>query len=642
MKPYSLLLLLLSLQAATADWKPVEGKMLTPWGAKLDPAAVWAEYPRPQLQRKNWTNLNGLWSYAIAGQGDDEAVMKRLLTVGTKEEDAAVRTQLLMGEILIPFCPESSLSGVGKLIEPEQSLWYRRSLPAKPITGERTLLHFEAVDYETTVWVNGKEVGKHIGGNTPFSFDITQALTGGDNSLLVRVHDATEGWQLRGKQALKPQGITATRVTGIWQTVWLEQVPARSIEDLDFISDIETGTLNISTKLTGQAVKGEVLRVTASIDGKDVVTQKGNGNVSLKIPEPRLWTPETPNLYDLKVELLDRNGKPLDTVQSYTALRNVGKTRDTNGNLRIALNGKEIFLLGPLEQGWWPDGLLTPPSEEAMVSDLKFIKAAGFNMLRKHVKVENARFYYHCDRLGLAVWQDQVSAGMWDKDPPQGCSPKWISLTANPQDATWPDDARQQWVTEYKAMVDHLRDHPSILIWCPFNEAWGQHDSMEIGKMAVDYDPTRLLCIACGGNFWPVGDIASKHHYPDPEFPLDDKRFHDFIKVVGELGGHAWAVEGHLWNPEIKHWGYSMPGSLDDWKIRYRRSMELLTQLHEEGISAGIYTQTSDFETEVNGLQTYDRIPKVDASWLKPINEGVILGRAATLSTRRAPPNPKP
>ena len=602
--------------------------MLTPWGAKLDPAAVWAEYPRPQLQRKNWTNLNGLWSYAIAAKD-------------------APTPEAWTGEILIPFCPESSLSGVGKLIEPDQSLWYQRSLPAKPVAGERTLLHFDAVDYETTVWVNGKEVGKHTGGNTPFSFDITPALTTGANKLVVRVHDATEGWQLRGKQALKPHGITATRVTGIWQTVWLEQVPERFVEDLDFESVLgkDEGSVKsqllIRPHLGGKPVKGENLRVTVSFGGREVAIGKGSDPLAIEIPEPKLWTPETPNLYDLKVELLNGSGKVLDTVQSYTALRTVGKVRDARGCLRIALNGKPVFLLGPLDQGWWPDGLLTPPSEEAMLSDLKFLKAAGFNMIRKHVKVESARYYYQCDKLGLAVWQDQVSAGMWEKDEPQGCSPRWISISPNPQDAQWPEEAQRQWATEYKAMVDHLRDHPSILIWSLFNESWGQHSSMELGKMAVDYDPTRLICIASGGNFWPVGDIASKHHYPDPQFPLNDKRFNDFIRVCGEMGGYGWPVEGHLWPSGNKNWGYDMPGTLENWKNSYQRTMDQLMPLREFGLSAGVYTQTSDFENEVNGLQTYDRIPKVDAAWLKPINEGVILGRAATLPTRRTPAQPE-
>ena len=641
MKTYPLLILLCSLQAATAEWKPVGGKMLTPWGSNLDPTAVWAEYPRPQLQRKNWTCLNGLWSYGIGGK---------------EEEDATVRSRLLMEKILVPFCPESPLSGVGKLIESGQSLWYQRSVPAMPVAGERTLLHFEAVDYETTVWVNDKEVGKHIGGNTPFSIDITPALTDGENKLVVRVNDATEGYQLNGKQALNPGGITYTRVTGIWQTVWLEQVPERFVEDLDFETVVEEEKpeardqtqdiqeekkvfLAIRSKLTGSPVSGEKLRVAVSFDGEEVASGTGSDKLAIAIPEPKWWTPDHPNLYDLKVELLDGAGKVLDTVQSYSALRTVGKVRGNGGNLQIALNGKETFLFGPLDQGWWPDGLLTPPSDEAMLSDLQFLKAAGFNMVRKHVKVENARYYYHCDKLGIAVWQDQVSAGLGSGGAPEGISPKWTRMAANPQDATWPEDAKQQWITEYRAMVDALRDHPSILIWSLFNESWGQHDSMELGKMAVAYDPTRLICIASGGNFWPVGDIASEHHYTEPEFPFADPRLQNFVKVCGEMGGHAWAMDGHVMNPELKKWGYGgAPKSEAEWKECYSRTALQLGQLREQGLSAGVYTQTSDVENEVNGLLTYDRVPKVSAAWLKSMNDRVVQGRKASLSKSKVLP----
>ncbi|HEY1122802.1 MAG TPA: hypothetical protein VGE67_14420, partial [Haloferula sp.] len=433
----SLLALLLTIPVVHAEWKPVGDKIMTKWAKEVSPDKVWAEYPRPLLERENWTNLNGLWSYAIAPKD-------------AKEPGAWA------GEILVPFAPESALSGVGKQLEPDQSLWYKRSISAKKNTGKRTLLHFEAVDYECTVWLNGKELGKHTGAHTPFSFDVTGALKDGDNELLVRVHDATSGYQLVGKQHLKPNGIWYTRVSGIWQSVWMEEVNDRSIDDLDFACDIKTGTVSVKANLSGTAVAGEKLRVTASIKGAAAGSAEGSpGNLSLKIAQPKLWSPDSPNLYDLKVELLDGSGKVIDTAKSYTALRELGKAKDKNGNWRFTLNGKSIFHWGPLDQGWWPDGLLTPPSEAAMISDIDYLKAAGFNMIRKHIKVEPRRYYYHCDRLGMMMWQDQVSMGYGPKTEPKGSNPEWTRMAPNPEDGDWPNAAHEQFITEYKRMVDH-------------------------------------------------------------------------------------------------------------------------------------------------------------------------------------------
>jgi beta-galactosidase len=589
-------ILLITLHTATAEWHPVPDRMLTQWGKSLAPDKVWSEHPRPQLVRESWSNLNGFWNHAI------------------RPKDSA-QPDAWDGKILVPFAPEAALSGVGRLLEPDQSLWYQRDLPIKPIAGERTLLHFEAVDYQTTVWVNGTEIGSHTGGHTPFSFDITDALKPDGNQLVVRVLDATEGYQLHGKQKLKPGGIWYTRVSGIWQTVWLEQVPARHVGDLDFSCDIKSGTLRVMAKIAGLPSEGERIRVTASIDGRQVAEGTSASNTAeLKIPEPKLWSPESPNLYDLDVKLTDAAGKTIDSVKSYAALREFGKTRDAKGNLRFTLNGKPLFHWGPLDQGWWPDGLLTPPSDEAMLSDIRFLKDAGFNMIRKHIKVEPRRYYHHCDRLGMLMWQDQVSAGYG-----KGANtPPWTRMKPGPQDAEWPEDAHRQWLLEYQRMVGHLRDTACIAAWIPFNEAWGQHRSMEIGKMAAALDPTRHVNIASGGNFWPVGDVADHHNYPNPEFPLDDVRFNDYIKVVGEFGGHGWPVEGHLWNKSAKNWGYGgLPQSLDEWKQRYARSIDILCDLRRRGVAAGVYTQTSDVENEINGLLTYDRIPKIDAAWLK-------------------------
>jgi beta-galactosidase len=510
---------------------------------------------------------------------------------------------------------------VGRLIEPNEALWYQRQLPAA-VHGKRTLLHFEAVDYTTTVWVNGRKIGGHTGGWTPLSFDITDALKPANNELLVRVDDATEGFQVHGKQKLKPGGIWYTRVTGIWQTVWLENVPERSIRDLDFTSDIKTGKVSVDTHLSGREIEGEKIRVTATLRGQQVATGEGMPNVTIQIPDPELWSPDSPTLYDLKVELLDAGGNTIDQVKSYTALREFSKSRDRNGHLRFTLNGKPIFHWGPLDQGWWPDGLLTPPSEAAMVSDIDYLKAAGFNMIRKHIKVEPRRYYHHCDKVGMLMWQDQVSMGFGPKTEPKGSNPPWTRLAPNPQEGIWPDDAHQQFVIEYKRMVDHLRDSPCIAAWVPFNEAWGQHRSMEIGELAVAYDKTRHINIASGGNFWPVGDIADEHNYPEPAFPLGDRRFDDYIKVVGEFGGHGMPIEGHLWSKNAPNWGYGgLPKDLAEWKDRYSRSLRILADFRKRGIAGGVYTQTTDVEVEINGLRTYDRVNKVDPSWLKPLSD---------------------
>lgn len=606
MKPNLTLIALLLALPAHAEWKPVGDKIMTKWAKELTPQNAWDEYPRPLLQRENWTNLNGLWNYAIAPKD-------------------ATKPATWDGEILVPFAPESALSGVGKLLQPDRSLWYQRTISAKKNAGKRTILHFEAVDYETTVWLNGKELGKHTGAHTPFSFDATEALKDGDNELVVRVHDATGGYQLLGKQKLDPGGIWYTRVSGIWQSVWMEEVNDRAIDDLDFASDIKTGTLHVNAKLSGPAVAGEKLRVTASFKGAPAGSAEGNGSLSLKIAEPKLWSPDSPNLYDLTVELLDGSGKVIDSAKSYTALRELGKAKDKNGNWRFTLNGNSIFHWGPLDQGWWPDGLLTPPSDEGMLYDIEYLKAAGFNMIRKHIKVEPRRYYYHCDRLGMMLWQDQVSQGYGPQSEPKGSNPNWTRMAPNPPEGTWPDAAHEQFVTEYKRMVDHLKDHACIVVWSPFNEAWGQHRTMATGKMAVDYDKTRPINIASGGNFWPVGDIADEHAYPDPAFPVGNKRFDDYIKVVGEFGGHGWPVKGHLWDATKENWGYGgLPQSLDEWKARYTKSLNVLRGLRRQGIAAGVYTQTTDVEGEINGLLTYDRLEKVPASWLKPLHEQLL------------------
>jgi len=588
-------------RAADAKWSPVAGKMATRWAAKVTPGNAWAEYPRPQFERKGWENLNGLWDYAIT------------------EKDGA-RPAAWQGRILVPYAIESTLSGVGKELQPEQALWYHRSFDIKPKAGSRVLLNFEAVDYQATVWVNGRQVGEHIGGNTAFHFDITDALKKGENELVLRAWDATGGTQLRGKQTLEPQGIWYTRVSGIWQTVWLEEVPSAHLAGVKMVTTLNPAVISLTPDVVG-ATDANV-RVTASLRGRKVATVEGRGGLKLPIPDAALWSPAHPNLYDLEIELLDGNGKAVDRVKSYAGIRELGQKRDANGNLRFTLNGEEIFHWGPLDQGWWPDGLLTPPSDAAMCSDIDFLKAAGFNMIRKHIKVEPRRYYAHCDRVGMMVWQDQVSGGTGKARGGKEISPKWTRMAPNPSDAEWTDEEHAQWMKEFKAMIDQLHDYPSIVVWVPFNEAWGQHRTVEVGQWAVAYDPTRLINIASGGNFWPAGHIADQHKYPDPGFPFQQERFNDYIKVVGEFGGHGWLEKGHLWDESKRNWGYGgLPKTKEEYLGRYEKSLGILAELKANGIAGGVYTQTTDVEGEINGLITYDReVIKIPAAKLAEIH----------------------
>lgn len=591
------------LPAVHADWQPVAGKMTTRWAKTVSPKNAWPEYPRPQFERKNWQNLNGLWDYSVTAKD-------------------APKPSAWTGQILVPYCIESTLSGVGRELQPEDALWYRRTVNLKPKKGLQTLLNFEAVDYQTTVWVNGQQVGEHTGGNTAFSFDITPALKIGPNEIIVRVWDETGGTQLRGKQTLQPGGIWYTRVSGIWQTVWLEEVPVVHLDDVKITTSINPATISIAPQVNGAAAK---MRVVALFKGQKVATAEGQGEVKLPVANAQLWSPAHPNLYDLQIDLLDARNKVVDSVKSYAGIREVGRKQDAQGNWRFTLNGEEIFHWGPLDQGWWPDGLLTPPSDEAMRSDIDFLKAAGFNMIRKHIKVEPRRYYAYCDRVGMMLWQDQVSGGTGKARGGKEISPKWTRLTPNPTDAEWTDEQHAEWIKELKAMMDELRNQPSIVVWVPFNEAWGQHRTVEVGNWMTAYDPTRLVNVASGGNFWPAGQIADQHKYPDPGFPFEQERFKDYVKVVGEFGGHGWPEQGHLWNESNRNWGYGgLPKTKDEYLERYKKSLDILVGLKAQGISAGVYTQTTDVEAEINGLMTYDRaIQKIPAAKLAELHQAL-------------------
>ncbi len=579
--------------------EPFKSPLITTWGEEVTAENAWTEYPRPQMTRENWTNLNGHWDYAITSA------------------DVQQTPNQWTGKILVPFCLESKLGGVQRMLDIGEALWYHRTFNASPKADHRTLLNFEAVDYRCAVFVNGQKVGEHQGGNNPFSVDATAAIKNGSNELIVRVEDETEGFQLRGKQVLNPHGIWYTQVSGIWQTVWLEEVPSQFIEDIHIRTDAAREMIIIEAGRGGQGnAAGLMVRV---FDEAGVVAESigSPDHVTVFLDNAKLWSPDSPFLYRLEIALVDANDKPIDQVHSYAGIRTVGKTRDAAGHLRMTLNDKPIFHLGPLDQGWWPDGLLTPPSDEAMLSDIEFLKSAGFNMIRKHIKIEPRRYYAHCDRLGMMVWQDQVSGGK---------NPAWTRLDPDPHDAEWPAAAHEQFMLEFERMIDSLDSHPSIVVWTPFNEAWGQHLTTTVGEWAVKRDPSRIINIASGGNFWPVADVVDHHEYPHPAFPFNDSRYKDFVQVVGEFGGHGFPTKGHLWAETDAIWGYGdLPKTLAELKHRYQISCEKLAELKSKGIAAGVYTQTTDVETEINGLMTYDRrVIKLPAEELRKFHSLVL------------------
>jgi beta-galactosidase len=583
---------------AQSDWSVPKDKMLSRWGKALTPEDAWTEYPRPGMTREQWVNLNGLWDYAVT--------------------ESNTAPENYDGKILVPFAIEAPLSGVGRLLQPDEVLWYRRTFEFTP-SEDRQLLHFEAVDYDTEVFVNGQSVGQHVGSSDSFHFDITDACQAGVNELVVRVIDRTDVTQTRGKQKLEPKGIYYTRVSGIWQTVWMESVPERRIASIKMKPRIADGTLRVLPTLAGPPIDGEQIRVT-------VRDQAGNAFVAdaslmAHLGDAKLWSPADPYLYDISIELLGPDGNVIDRVGSYAGMREFDIARDTEGHLRLRLNGEFIFHWGVLDQGWWPGGLLTPPSDEAMRFDVDYLKAAGFNTIRKHIKVEPRRFYYYCDKVGMLVWQDM---------PSMGIRPEWTRLKPDPPEAEIADDVRLQFAKEMKSMVFRVRNHPSVAMWVPFNERWGQHNSIRTAAMLENLDVRRPINLASGGNFFPAGDVADHHSYPSPGFPFEQQRFQDYVKVVGEFGGHGWMVKDHLWNPEMRNWGYGgLPKTHEEYVDRYRNTFRELLELKSRGIAAGIYTQTSDIEGEINGLLTYDReVEKISAEKLAEIHAALKLESA--------------
>ena len=575
------------------QWQPAGDRLLTHWGKELDPAQVLQEYPRPIMEREVWKNLNGLWEYAVVPMGSPEP-------------------ETYEGQILVPFALESALSGVGRVLEANEELWYKREFQIDPAwKKKRILLHFEAVDWKTDVWVNGVKVGNHSGGYTPFTFDITSALVKGDNRLTVRVSDPTDqGIQPRGKQVRRPEGIWYTSVSGIWQTVWLEPVPEHSISYLRVTPDIDRRILSVEVSTES---KGGV-QVEVSAGGKTVSSSRSLCGQRIEVPMPAdmlLWSPENPFLYDLSISLWEGN-RCVDRVKSYAAMRKYSVKRDESGIVRLQLNNQDLFQYGPLDQGWWPDGLYTAPSDSALLYDIAKTKEWGFNMIRKHVKVEPARWYYHCDRLGMIVWQDMPNG---DRGP-EWQNRNYFKGTEYVRSSFSESVYRKEW----QSIIDHLYSYPCIGVWVPFNEAWGQFKTEEIVRWTKDYDPSRLVNPASGGNHYTCGDILDLHNYPTPELYLYDAQR---ATVLGEFGGIGLVCKEHLWEPSL-NWGYIELTSNEEAMAEYEKYATILKNLICRGFSAAVYTQTTDVEREVNGFMTYDREKvKLDENKLREINKEI-------------------
>ena len=575
-------------------WKPAAGPLMTRWAKEVSPDNAHPEYPRPQMVRPDWLNLNGLWQFDEAEAGETVPAAKNLT-----------------GKILVPFPVESALSGVMGRAE---RLWYRRTfqVPEK-WKGRRVLLHFQAVDWEATVYVNGRQVGAHRGGYDAFSFDVTDALRSGrEQELIIHVFDPTSrGDQPRGKQVDKPRGIWYTPSTGIWQTVWLEPVPAARVGRMTLVPQLDASCLQLSVEGIGTGPENTIEAVAR--DGRQEVARaagKLGAELKLKIPRNGLkpWSPESPFLYDLTVTLKQGDVK-VDQVESYFGMRKIELAKDEAGFMRMRLNGEFLFQIGPLDQGFWPDGLYTAPTDEALRYDIEVTKKLGFNMARKHVKIEPQRWYYWCDKLGLLVWQDMPGGN--NKTP----------------------QAKKQFETELRRMVTGLGNHPSIIMWVIFNEGWGQHDTERYAREVKKLDPTRLVNNASGWADKKVGDILDMHKYPGPAAPEPEP---NRAGVLGEFGGLGLGVDGHTWAE--KTWGYRGTESSRDLTRRYQNLLRGVWEFKDsQGMSAAVYTQITDVETECNGLMTYDRaVIKPEVKKVAAANRGVVPKRKTVVPTSQA------
>ncbi|WP_457557991.1 glycoside hydrolase family 2 protein [Candidatus Harpocratesius sp.] len=598
-------------------WEIQPSSLLTKWSKSVDPTMPWPSYPRPQFKRQDWLNLNGLWEYSISSINAE--------TMPSPE-----------GYILVPYPVESALSGVKRKLEPKNLLWYRRkfTLPSK-WHDKRIILNFGAVDWETTVYINDHLVGVHRGGYTPFSFDITPYLSKNkenENILIVKVFDPTEtGHQPSGKQWLKPAIVFYTSVSGIWQTVWLEPLPYNAIESISITPDIDTDQLlllfnasfqsNNSDSSRKQLKSSFELEITVIDNGNPVFTtrQPFQETIILKLPPLKRWTPEDPILYDLKIDLL-RENKVFDSILSYFAMRSFSLECDSQGHMRFHLNHKPYFMMGVLDQGYWPDGLYTAPTEDALRYDLEIIKKCGYNMVRKHIKIEPALWYHYCDQIGLIVWQDMPNGGGKGVITRQFL---FHLLHLNPKDDRhyWlsgygKSEYRENFRHELHEMVDHLYNVPSIAVWVIFNEAWGQFDTVPLTEWLKKRDPSRLIDTASGWFDKKVGHFVSVHNYND-KFQMPST-FNYRGVILSETGGYTLSIINHQWNPK-KKFGYKRMKSRNELEHAYSNLINnILLPAVKQGLSGVVYTQITDVEIEYNGLMTYDRcVIKIQIEKLK-------------------------
>ena len=575
--------------------------MLTPWGEALDREHPLPEYPRPQLRRNSYLNLNGIWEYAITKTAEKPAAMQ--------------------GEIVVPFSPETPLSGVGHILQPDEYLWYRRSvtLPEGFFRGGRLLLHFGAVDQRCTVWVNGRKAGSHTGGYLPFALDVTELIEGDAFTLELRVTDPTDTGSLsRGKQRLKNTGIWYTPQSGIWQTVWMECVPENYLRSLRITPKPEENAVHIRLEADDPAMAAVTICRDGGIIAEGQTDENGESTLTIPAEELRLWSPEDPFLYDVAITLAGS-----DKVESYFGMRAFGIGKDEKGLPRLLLNGKPYFQNGLLDQGYWSDGYYTAPSDEALIHDIAEMKRLGFNMLRKHIKVEPLRWYYHCDRLGMLVWQDMMNGG-------ESYSPLSIYVFSNlglrVKDDRYryfsrSDEAgRTHYYEELGQMIDLLYNTVSLALWVPFNEGWGQFDALKAAEFIRKRDDTRPIDHASGWYDQGGGDIKSIHWYFRPYHHKQPPKEQRPICLT-EYGGYNCAVPGHCWG-EGAEFGYKKIADPTEFKRAFQKLMEeQIIPAKESGLAAAVYTQVSDVEGERNGLLTYDRrVCKANEAIFRAVN----------------------